>query len=263
MAERSLTPKSLLSALLFRLGAAGHLRDSVNRRLGNPLRILSGHRVIDAAGALSERDRADLARGCLSLAELKERLVYLKRQYRLAALGDCVAAGGASAVRGAVVLTFDDGFRDLYTHAHPLLLAERVPVTIFLTTGLVGTGAPMLNADEIREMARAGRDLVSWGAHGVTHRALTEMTLAEAEEEIVRSRREVEAMTQQPVTLFCYPDGKYNAAIQDLLRKHGFIGACATGRTLNAGALDLLALKRIPFESEPLHRFAFRVAGRV
>jgi hypothetical protein len=89
------------------------------------------------------------------------------------------------------------------------------------------------------------------------------MAKAEAEEEIVRSKAETEALVGSAVTLFCYPDGKFDAGIQALLRKHGFVGACTTGRTFNAGAVDPLALKRIPFESEPLHRFAFRVAGRV
>jgi peptidoglycan/xylan/chitin deacetylase (PgdA/CDA1 family) len=241
------------------------LRSVADWRYGNPVRILSGHRVIDAVRMSNVRDRQYLARGCLTLAQFAERLRHLKSGYRLTPLGDYIAAlrAGTGMPPGSVVLTFDDGFRDLYVNALQVFLAECVPVSIFLTTGMLGSGDPMLEASDVREMAKRARGLITWGAHGVTHRALTEMSLTDAEEEIVRSRAAVEALTGERVSLFCYPDGKYNVAIQDLLRKHDFVGACATGRALSAGVVDPLALKRIPFESEPLHRFAFRVAGRL
>lgn len=40
----------------------------------------------------------------------------------------------------AVAITFDDGYRDLFTNAFPILKAYRVPATIFLTAGCIETG---------------------------------------------------------------------------------------------------------------------------
>jgi peptidoglycan/xylan/chitin deacetylase (PgdA/CDA1 family) len=230
------------------------------------LRILSIHRVIDASARLSVRDRQDLDRGCLSLQQFKAALRYLRKCYRLVSLADAVEAlarpGAGAPPRNAVALTFDDGFRDVAVAALPHLLAEAVPFTLFLTTGWTGSDPLMMNADEVKEVRDRAGSLASWGAHGVTHRALTDLPPAEAEAEILKSRDDVAALTGVRPRLFCYPEGRLNETVRGLVKRAGFMAACATGRRLNVPPVDLFSLQRIPLESEPLGRFAFRIAGR-
>lgn len=256
--------KQGLCDVLWRAGGASAFRSLFNLLHPGAVRILSGHRVVDEKGAMPEGDRRDLERGCLSRAQFIDRIDSLRARYGFLSLLDCAVLlrKGLPVPAHALILTFDDGFRDLYDSVLPALADRQIPFTIFLTTGWLGKPG-MLTAQQAGEMAERGRTLISWGAHGVTHRPLTGMHLSEAEREIAASREQTEEIVGSPVRLFCYPDGKYNADVRRILASRGFEGACATGRRINVGAVDRYALQRIPFENEPPARFAFRVAGWV
>jgi len=245
--------KALLCRLLYRAGAAELYRIAVNARDHGVVRILSAHRVVGDRDAGPGDAPVHLTR-----SDFARRIRYLGRHYEFASLDRCVAGG--SFPENCVLLTFDDGFRDVYTDVFPVLEQEGVPFTVFVTSGFVGRDN-MLTEAEIREMARS--DIVSWGAHGETHHSLADIPLPEAQREISGSREELERILGRDVRLFCYPDGKYNDELRRLLADQGFSAACATGRDLNRSGADLFALKRIPFEAEPIERFAFRVAGMV
>ena len=83
--------------------------------------------------------------------DLRRHLRYLRRHYRLlhleAALDELYAApqtGKAGPAgrdrRLPLVLTFDDGYHDNYTHAVPLARELQVPITIFLIPGYIQSG---------------------------------------------------------------------------------------------------------------------------
>ncbi len=124
---------------------------------------------------------------------------------------------------------------------------------------MIGHDKRMLTHDDIKALAKDS--LVTWGAHTVTHRWLTNMSIEDAELEITESKNEVEKLTASVASFFCYPDGKFNDDIVALLNKHKVIAACSTERGMSSPSDDVMALKRIPFESEPFARFALRMAG--
>lgn len=73
--------------------------------------------------------------------DFRKHMRLLKSRFRVIALADMVRAWEEGRDEpGAVAVTFDDGYRDNYTHAFPILREEGVPATIFLATDFIGTG---------------------------------------------------------------------------------------------------------------------------
>jgi peptidoglycan/xylan/chitin deacetylase (PgdA/CDA1 family) len=82
--------------------------------------------------------------GLTATGDFEKQLIYLRRRYRLMSLGELgsAIATGATIPVDAAVVTFDDGYRDNYLNAYPLLKKHGVPATIFLATGHVDDGTP-------------------------------------------------------------------------------------------------------------------------
>lgn len=77
----------------------------------------------------------------VSTEDFRAQMKYLARYFSFVSLDD-IAAGkiGKKDARYSVAITFDDGYRDNFTHALPIFKEFRIPVTIFLATGFIGTG---------------------------------------------------------------------------------------------------------------------------
>ncbi|MGO9468700.1 MAG: polysaccharide deacetylase family protein [Isosphaeraceae bacterium] len=127
----------------------------------------------------------------------------------------------------STVLTFDDGFLDFATTAFPELKRRRWPVTVFLPVGHVG-GTDRWDARRcggterlmdwatVAELAKAG---VDFGAHGVTHRDLTQLGGDLLADEVLRPKAMIEERLTRLVTSFAAPFGRSSAAVLDLVRR--------------------------------------------
>lgn len=82
-------------------------------------------------------------------ARFERQMRHLARAYRPLPLAELYERSREGTVPpGAVAVTFDDGYADNATHALPILERYRIPATVFLVTGCIGTGR-LLWHDEV------------------------------------------------------------------------------------------------------------------
>lgn len=143
----------------------------------------------------------------------------------------------------SIILTFDDGYRDFYKEAYPVLRRRGERAVAFVTTGFLNDKESRYLTDEmVRELHGAGIEI---GAHTVTHANLAAITPEKLRTELLESRFRLEELIGDRVTSVAYPSGKHS---DDVLRLSAFAGY-NLGVTTEYGAAtlrdDVLRLPRI------------------
>jgi peptidoglycan/xylan/chitin deacetylase (PgdA/CDA1 family) len=149
---------------------------------------------------------------------------------------------GASLPPHPVMITFDDGYRDVLTNAAPVLVRLDMPATAYVITGRISGSDPSFLTWS--ELARLERDGVAVGSHTVHHLELTALTDTVALHELVASRKALERRLGHPVQWFAYPAGAENAHVAYLVRRAGYVLAVTTHPGTLQDAAFPLQLKR-------------------
>lgn len=141
-----------------------------------------------------------------------------------------------------IVITFDDGYRDAYTQAFPILKTHNFKAVNFIITGVVGAPA-YLTWDQIEEMKVIG--VFTFGAHTVTHRALTYLEANQIKREVSESKSILASHLGYPVNWFAYPYGNVNEKVANIVAQTGYVGAFGTNRGTFQSTDKMFALPRI------------------
>jgi peptidoglycan/xylan/chitin deacetylase (PgdA/CDA1 family) len=174
---------------------------------------------------------ADVYRRDLTVTpeRFEAQLAYLRDQgYETVTLTDIyeTLTTGKPLPARPIVLTFDDGYKDAYTHALPLLQAYGFVGEFFVLATPAHYEAPAyMTWDEMQAMADAG---MSVQAHGRDHYDLTNRPYDFLVYQILGAKEAVEAHTGQAVTFFCYPSGRHDAAAESVVEGAGYLGAVTT-----------------------------------
>ena len=118
--------------------------------------IVSYHRVIDDVRALAG---GAIPAMLISVAMLERQLDWIGRRFRVVSLDELAQRleRGEEAGGPPAAITFDDGYRDVYDHALPLLERKGMPAAVFVTTGLIGTREVQLHDRLYLALVRAFR----------------------------------------------------------------------------------------------------------
>lgn len=231
-------------------------------RPASSLRVLTYHRVREA-----RREPFSVAPDAF-----EEQMAWLGRE-GLAVGPDEVAAwlaGGAAPRVGAVLVTFDDGYRDFHGSALPILRRHRVPAVLFVSVGEVSDRRAddsdpdgHVTWDELREIRDSG---ISVGSHGWDHVSLARIPAAEARRQVTRAREALRSRLGDGCGLdFAYPygtGGDFDDATRAALVEAGHRCAYTSVHGSIARDADPLALPRDKVEGgEGLWMFRRIVGG--
>jgi len=142
--------------------------------------------------------------------------------------------------RGAVVVTFDDGYADT-ADAVRELLRHGIGSTVYLIAGRIGEPG-MLSASEVLQLAAL--DGVELGAHTLSHVQVDELGGRALDEEIAGSKRAVEAVLDRPVMSFAYPHGSHDRRSREAVIRAGYSSAAAIKNAISHLEDDAFAIAR-------------------
>jgi peptidoglycan/xylan/chitin deacetylase (PgdA/CDA1 family) len=150
--------------------------------------------------------------------------------------------GAATLPAKPVVLSFDDGYLSDVKTAFPVLKAQHWPGVLNLE---VANLKPVwgIRPPGVRRLIAAGWEIDD---HTLTHPDLTRVDAVRLRDEVAGSRAAIRKLFHVPVNFFCYPAGRYDAAVIAAVKQAGYLGATTTNYGLaKPGELYTLARIRV------------------
>jgi peptidoglycan/xylan/chitin deacetylase (PgdA/CDA1 family) len=229
--------------------------------------VVAFHRVRDDA------DRSDSL--TVDSRTFESYCGFFKRFFNVVPLAELVdTLNGGRAPHRALAITFDDGYRDNFLHAAPILEKLGLPATFFVVSRWIGTNIvpfwdrnrgvryPWMTWDQLRDLHRRGFAI---GAHTRTHVDLGTVSGRHAQQEIAGARQDLEQALGSTVRAFAYPFGgreHLTEANRARVKAAGFRCCCSGfGGTVTRGT-DPFQLPRVPISTwYPYpYQFGFDVA---
>lgn len=149
-----------------------------------------------------------------------------------------------------VIITFDDGYKDNYINAFPILKEFGYKAVFFIVTDFIDEESlwniedkeKLMNWDDIKEMFKAGME---FGSHTVSHPLMVNYSREKLFNEIGDSKRTLEKILGTGIVCFSYPFGKFDEETKKAVKKCGYQTACSVKMGKVSFKDDIYSLKRI------------------
>ncbi len=183
---------------------------------------------------------------------------------------------GAPLPERAVLITFDDGYRDNLENALPILQQHRYPAVLFAPIGFLDSDRPLPHEEALRVLGVVNRT-VDWDelaeleaggirieSHGIGHRPVSELEPGEALREIALSKLRLEERLGRGVDAFAFVKGShadYRPEHASLVQQAGYKLAFTSVSGANGPASDRYRLRRYNVEPYPARTFELVLEG--
>ena len=145
--------------------------------------------------------------------------------------------------KDGIMITFDDGYRNNFEIAAPLLFKFKIPFSIFVITDYIKKAKKnYMDENMLKELAE--NPLVSIGSHSKSHVRLTQCGPKELTNEISVSKSYLEDLLGIPIDLFSYPHGDINSAVRSEVLASGYKLGFSSHYDVNRKNQDKLKLNR-------------------
>ncbi|MEZ4863037.1 MAG: polysaccharide deacetylase family protein [Caldilineaceae bacterium] len=142
-----------------------------------------------------------------------------------------------------VIITFDDGYRDNYDNAFPLLQERGMTATFFVVIDFINQERPeYMTWDMVRALYAGG---MSVEPHGLDHTSLRNRAQADLEFQALRSYETLRDRIGVRPRFFSYPAGEYDGATIAMLQSADYWAAVTTQQGSTHSSDDLFELRRI------------------
>nr|WP_269468731.1 polysaccharide deacetylase family protein [Alteromonas sp. ASW11-130] len=150
----------------------------------------------------------------------------------------------------SVVITFDDGYANIFDNAHPILKRYNFPYTIFINPDVIDAQRNQLDWEQIHTMQEEG---ATFANHTLDHVHLLNRNNGEDNalwlERVWRNIEQAEAVieekTGESLKYLAYPFGEYNKALAKRLADEGYVGLAQYSGAISSNS-DFTALPRFP-----------------
>ena len=159
---------------------------------------------------------------------------------------------GAPLPEKPVLITFDDGYRDNYENAFPVLQKYGMTATIFLISDFMDRFDKYLTWQQVQEMSEAG---IYMGAHTLSHFELPGLSKAELYQQIEGGKLAIEWKTLRFTEYIAYPCGSYNADVLAVARDCGYKCGFTVRYDLVHPGDNPYLLSRVPVFGHNAHSF--------
>lgn len=144
------------------------------------------------------------------------------------------------------VITFDDGCETDLISAAPLLRELDFSATFYITVGFLERRGYMTRP-QLRALSDMGLEI---GSHSLTHPYLTDLSQDKLDDEIVRSKHELEQITGRAVLHFSCPGGRWDERVAETARRAGYRSVSTSRYAANSASTSNFSLGRVAIMRE-------------